>query len=322
MMRLFPVLAMLCACGNAARIARPAAGIPLELTDTQQIVVEASLYGGTPRPFLVDTGATVSVITPALRSELGFLAGDGTITEVRSAGGVMERVRAIDVERLTLGGQEEHHVRFLVMDLSHVARVLGRPVAGILGKNLLARAPFVLDLPRHSLRFGDLDGDDLITMRFREAGNGLIRIEGALENKRGLAVIVDVGAGRSMLGEEALAWAGLRPRDLRFDPIEVLIGAHRRPPIVVRRHFFGELSLGKARFDAPELAIGPLPILSELGMAQTPAMILGTDLLRDRVVVVDWPHRILKISRRPAGVALLAGAMGPDGLCLTKRCLR
>ncbi len=120
---------------SVARVAR-GASVPLVYDETGTLLLAARVDGREPRRFVLDTGASRSLLAAAYARELALPLRDGGMVE-GSAGVVAARAAeaAIDVP-----GLERSRVDFTVYEFaSHDAQCVG-----ILGAELLRRAPFVL----------------------------------------------------------------------------------------------------------------------------------------------------------------------------------
>ncbi|MBI2218698.1 MAG: aspartyl protease family protein [Candidatus Rokubacteria bacterium] len=107
-------------------------------------VMRASLNGAPPARFLVDTGASVTVISPALAAAVGVQAtGEPPRLELETLSGRAEGP-TINIRSFRLGG----------IELNDVAAVIYAPgfgVDGILGNTVLARFTVTIDADRQLL---------------------------------------------------------------------------------------------------------------------------------------------------------------------------
>ncbi len=107
-----------------------------------------------PLNFIIDTGATVSVISKAAvkRHRLEGLKLKGETFRVIGAAGIEEGVEALGLSTLSVNGLKKSNARALVLDLDSVNETSGFEQHGILGGDYLAHFMVVLDLRRFQFR--------------------------------------------------------------------------------------------------------------------------------------------------------------------------
>ncbi|MCI0664762.1 MAG: aspartyl protease family protein [Acidobacteria bacterium] len=107
-----------------------------------------------PLNFIIDTGATVSVVSKASvqRHRLEGLKLTGETYRVIGAAGIEEGVEALGLETLTVSGLKKKKSRALILDLESVNETSGFEQHGILGGDYLSHFRVVLDLRRYQFR--------------------------------------------------------------------------------------------------------------------------------------------------------------------------
>jgi hypothetical protein len=181
-------------------------------------VVEANLDGGAPYRFLVDTGSTVSYVTPKLAQRFAVKEKKGAtprLVRVRSAHGEETELPALTLRQLRIGASLFERVPALAYDFTDLSSHLGLQIDGIIGfpvfqhtlltldyleKRLIiapsvaAYAPPPKQTPRVStLTFGNQQGTPLIPIQM---GN------------ESFVALIDSGSDGSL----SLNPAGLHPR--------------------------------------------------------------------------------------------------------------
>jgi hypothetical protein len=106
-----------------------------------QIVVSIRLNRSGPYNFLLDTGTQITMIDPALASEL-HLIGSGAAS-VRSAG-VREPASAAEVDLVEAGTHQVKSLKVVVFNLG-IQQGKSRDVRGILGQDFLDRFDLLID---------------------------------------------------------------------------------------------------------------------------------------------------------------------------------
>lgn len=109
------------------------------------VMVPAYVNGRGPHAFVLDTGASATVLSPALAAGLGI---ETVAAEpMTGAGGILEATVG-RVGTLSVGGAVLQEVSIVVADfLSELGRVAGEPIEGVLGYNFLRHFRVTVDYP-------------------------------------------------------------------------------------------------------------------------------------------------------------------------------
>ena len=91
--------------------------------------------------FLLDTGASATVISSELAQRLGLNTQEFTAPTNIKQGLLMARVTSLEI-----GKETYRDFNVAVLDLSHLDQVMDSPVDGIIGVNLLKQSPFSIDI--------------------------------------------------------------------------------------------------------------------------------------------------------------------------------
>jgi predicted aspartyl protease len=284
--------------------AQPTVELALEQLPTGHIVIPLRIGDRDPMPFILDTGASTSVISRGTQEELGLRDEDGVPVRGQGAHGRLSDVRLFSLPDAQVGERHYRDLDVAVVDLSALERELQSKVGGILGRNFLQRHDVVVDFPARRLRLygagsvgaGEVDTRQMATIPCESFIGGLIRIEVSIDGRPALPAVFDLAAARSVINWHAARDLGLsrRSKQLKKSP-EALLGADNTP-IETRYHTFGYLALGAAEIPHPTLYVADLAVFRTLGVADGPAMVFGLDLLRDRTVVIDSTGRRIFLS--------------------------
>ncbi|WP_266157343.1 aspartyl protease family protein [Dyella silvatica] len=116
------------------------------------ILVQLSINGAPPLPFVLDTGA-INILTPAAAQQLG-INGKGNIA-VAGAGEATASMKTAHIESYRLGQIKLDDQRFGILDLPRIMTDRGDrpPVAGLIGYEVLRRFVTRIDYDRHELTF-------------------------------------------------------------------------------------------------------------------------------------------------------------------------
>ncbi|HMF56190.1 MAG TPA: aspartyl protease family protein [Pyrinomonadaceae bacterium] len=132
--------------------------LPLRTTASGFLSSEVHLEGLTkPLNFIIDTGATVSVVSKALvaSSDLERFA-HGTRMRVYGAAGIEDNVKLLMLPRFMLGTLVRDHLPAAVLDLDPVNETAGFDQTGIVGGNFLRYYRVTFDFQRAVMRLESL----------------------------------------------------------------------------------------------------------------------------------------------------------------------
>jgi len=283
----------------------PVVTLPLRQLRTHHIVLPVVFDDSEPMDFILDTGASMSVITPRTREALGFGPEDGMTARGQGAGGDLSDIRVLVLAKMKVGEREYKNHTVAVTDLSHLEEQLGEPIGGVLGANFLARHVIELDFAGGRLRLhpegavddGRVDTSSMAHIPYEHfAAGGLIRVEVQLDAAPPMPAVLDLGAGRSVVNWRAARAAGLRRRSKKpTTTAEPLLGADKKP-IETAGYLFETIRLGDFVIEKPELFVADLPIFETLGIADSAAMVFGVDLFAGCTVVLDYGNHKLHVA--------------------------
>jgi predicted aspartyl protease len=117
---------------------------------------------GKPLNFIIDTGATVSVLSEkaaALEEAQSFIQ-KGSM-RVFGAAGVAENVKIASLPRLAIGSYSREKINAAVLDLEPVNETAGFLQSGILGGNFLRHYRVIFDFEKGIVRFEPLEADPI-----------------------------------------------------------------------------------------------------------------------------------------------------------------
>lgn len=289
-----------------ARAAAPLAVIPYEVTDEGAITINVTVNGGGPYPFIVDTGATLTIafenlarrtaLSPVARPSLRVLSISGAKT-----------FEPYEIGDLFAGAQlADDHVGVVLPDWESPRET----PAGIIGLDILEKFALAFDVGARTLSLYAPEGlpPDL-TARMRKATMKLKRFEGTgaeLYTARGrvngepIEFIVDLGisttlvnfaAGDAILANSLIVSAGrttttgTRLEDVFDDRTRVNAG------------IFRSISVGRQRWSRKVVWIYDAPLFDELGVQRLAYGLLGADLMAEKDFALDFKNERLYLGR-------------------------
>lgn len=176
--------------------------------DARLVVLPASQIGGHliveargdrrgPARFLIDTGSSVTLLSPEFANRVGSgpSAYDGPQVRVRGADGRVSTLPSVAVRRLELGDARFEDVQALLYDFSTLSAHLGLKIDGILGFPLFRDTILTLDYPGSRVLLTPVGGPTLTpgsSVSFNATSRvPLIPVQVA---ERTLLVLVDSGS--------------------------------------------------------------------------------------------------------------------------------
>lgn len=129
--------------------------LPLRLTSSGFLSGEVQVQGvSSPLNFIVDTGASVSVISDDLaRIEPFSQYTRGDRMRVIGSAGVTDNVPSLELPRVTFGSHSEDSITAIALDLGLINEASGFQQAGILGGNFLRNYRLTFDFKKSRVTF-------------------------------------------------------------------------------------------------------------------------------------------------------------------------
>jgi predicted aspartyl protease len=246
--------------------------------------------GRGPYKFLVDSGADTSAVGLRIARDLELPLGKPAILNGMTSRDLVDRVK---VDALTLGPTTVHDLEVPAL------REIDLGGDGLLGIDAMVRQRLLLDFEKKLIKVEDASkpmkfspGDIIITAR-RQRGQ-LILTEVEAQGFR-LDAVIDTGTEIS-IGNLALREKLLRRR-ARFTEVEAIgvTGTSTKLQIAT----IDELKLGPVLLRNVPIAFADVPPFKLFGLADEPALLLGTDLLENfRRVALDFRARKVRFQLR------------------------
>jgi hypothetical protein len=274
-------VAVLATVAGCAHRAEPTT---LTLGPTRELLIAAEV-NGRPATLQLDTGASTTSFTWSSRERLQLRAGWPSAGH--GAGGDLAHVVWAQVIKLEVAGETIRGLMAAVfgLDGAHGA------IDGVLGMDVLG--DYALEVDLRAMRAAlHRDGDtsfltpDLVAADYRPLPGGQVALAVAI-NGRPATAVLDLGANRTFANPHS----GLVADDDETT-ITAAIGADRKR-LTFRTASKVAIALGPIALQARSVWITDLPIFRTFGLADRPAVVLGTDVLADRRIVIDpFRHRV------------------------------
>jgi predicted aspartyl protease len=265
--------------------------VKLREIDTR-MTVPVLINGKGPFRFIVDSGATRTVISSTLAAQLG-LPTAGTVP-LHSVGGESD-VPAVKIDSLYVGALPAKEIVAPVLDEANLGGL------GILGIDTLQGKKVVIDLLHHAMSVEPADkhvvpasdGEIVVTARSRFGQLVLADADAAGQK---IYAIVDTG---SMVTLGNLTLRDKLVRRKRAAPQLVAITDVTGRKIMASYAPISDLRLGSFHMQNVVIAFDDAHAFDRFGLSKKPAMLLGMDIMLgfDRVSI-DFARRKVRLLKR------------------------
>lgn len=251
-------------------------------SDTQdRLTLDVAVEGQGPYRFLIDTGSQRTIVSSAMASNLGLLAGP----EVTIIGTVGTRnVATAQIAKIQLGNRSVHDITAPLLEDQHIG------ADGILGTDSLHGQRVTFDFENNTIsvnaasRLSTPNGYEIVVSGHRRLGRLLIT--NALIDGIRTDVIVDTGAS-STVGNLALQKA-MRGKLPGFVRLVSVTGEE----VVAELGMARSLKIDRLNLQNVVVAFTDSPAFAELGLNKRPAILLGMRELRAfRRIAIDFSSR-------------------------------
>jgi predicted aspartyl protease len=268
-----------------ADVEAPAESLKMAADPTSRLTLTVMIDGRGPFAFLVDTGADRTVISRELATSLALPAGPPV--RLRESIGV-DDAKTVLIDRLTIGKRVIRHIEAPAL----AARDMG--AAGMLGVDALRDLHVVMDFKTMRMssspsRAETADPHTIVVHGKNHFGQ-LILTHSKI---RGVPIVVVVDSGAQLsLGNPALLNLLTRQAARRDPAATAKIVSVTGRTLTVELDDVAEADVGGLVIHHMPLGFAPLPIFGHLGLADTPVLFLGMDVLRQcQRVSVDMRRR-------------------------------
>jgi len=264
--------------------------VRLREVDTR-MTVPVLINGKGPFRFIVDSGATRTVISNTLAAQLG-LPSAGTVS-LHSVGGEAQ-VPAVHIDSLYVGALPAKELTAPVLDEANLGGL------GILGIDTLQGKKVIIDLVRHAMSVEPADkyvepahpGEIVVTARSRFGQLVLADADAAGQK---VYAIVDTG---SMVTLGNLTLKDKLVRRKRATPQDVAITDVTGQKIIASYAPITDLRLGDFHMANVVIAFDDAHVFERFGLTGKPAMLLGMDLMQAfNRVSIDFARRRVRLVR-------------------------
>ena len=256
-----------------------------------RMTVPVLINGKGPFRFIVDSGATRTVISSRLAAELGLPSAG--VVPLHSVGGESD-VPAVQIDSLYVGALPAKAITAPVLDEANLGG------EGILGIDTLAHKKVVIDLVHHSMSVEPADkgvrpaASNEIIVTARSRFGQLVLADADVAGQRVYA-IVDTGS-MVTIGNIVLLDKLVRRKRALPQPVTITDVTGRK--IVASEAPLSDLRLGAFHMLNVVIAFDDAHVFERFGLTRKPAMLLGMDVMQAFTrVSIDFARRKVRLLR-------------------------
>jgi hypothetical protein len=269
-----------------------------------RLSVDVQLNGRGPYHFIVDSGADTSVVGVRIAQALQLPLGTPVILNGMTDRNIVDRVK---VDALTVGSNTIGNLELPALKENDLGG------DGIIGIDALAEQRLMMDFEKRLIKVEDgripvrhEPGEIVITARRQRGQLILTHVQAAGFD---LDAIIDTGS-QITIGNTALRDKLMRRNRDKFVTVPVIGVTGKEMNVQFAR--IGELRLGPVTLRDVPMAFADVPPFKMFGLADQPALLLGTDLLDTfRRVSLDFRNRKVRFQLRDCDAAVTI-ATSPD----------
>jgi hypothetical protein len=256
-----------------------------------RLYVDVLVNARGPYKFVVDSGADTSVVGLKVAHDLELPLGTPAILNATTSRNLVDRVR---VDQLTLGPTTVHNLELPALKESDVGG------DGLIGIDALSKQRLMLDFEKRLIKVEDAskapkyDPRDIVIIARRERGQLILTQVRA--SRLSLDAVIDTGS-EVTIGNTALRDKLLRKGRTKFETVVATGVTGVSMKLQIAR--IDELQLGPVMLRDVPIAFADVPPFKLFGLADEPALLLGTDLLESfKRVSLDFKARKVRFQLR------------------------
>jgi predicted aspartyl protease len=273
-----------------------------------RVMAPVFVNGVGPFAFLVDTGASTSVVGPRVAARLNLEPVAGRTKMLRGVTG-SERVPTVPIQSLTAGG-----IELSARELPMVEPRVFADADGIFGADAFAKGCLFVNFAEKRVAILDHAcprvSEHWETMRAHLRFGGLAVVKARVGNVR-VSAIIDTGAERS-LGNRALLTAAKLEKKVAAPDSKTQVAAATSqmvPGNIVRAP---PLRMGGVEIANMQIVFGDFEVFELWEVGEEPAIVVGMDVLgTTSALMLDFARQELRILPASSGDSVHMRLRGP-----------
>ena len=276
-----------------------AASVPYRISQAGHFIIDVSINGDTALPFIIDSGATVSVLYADTAETAGLIADSN---EIFVAGLIaIGQRKTVSNVTVTVGDKSVDLDRIAILETSNTPN----GAAGLLGTDFLSDYSVLFNRDAKEASF--IDGETIdrsafsgwsrIALQTRLRGYddlGLYFAQTKLENIEA-PVLIDIGSDTNFVNWSLAEMDNeIRRLRRRLDRAVKLEGAVGTTKIRMQTQFH-EVDLGLQRWSDIPIVIMDFDTLADVAPVESPMMVAGAGMFSDRTFAFDFAGNAIYI---------------------------
>jgi predicted aspartyl protease len=267
--------------------------------------VEVKINGRGPYRFVVDSGADTSVVGLRIARDLQLPLGTPAVLNATTARSIVDRVK---VAELSIGSSTFRDLQLPALKEMDVGG------DGLIGIDALVEQRLMMDFEKRLIKVEDAripfrsePGEIVVTAR---RSRGQLILTHVRAGNISLDAVIDTGS------EVSIGNSALREKLLRSNRQFWLADATGVTGVTVKIQMamIDELKLGPVTLRNVPIAFADVPPFKVFGLADEPALLIGTDLLESfRRVSLDFRARKIRFQLRNCSEQGIALSTSPSG---------
>lgn len=270
-----------------------------------RLSVQVFVNGSGPYDFIVDSGADTSVVGLRIANQLQLPLGTPAILHAMTARNIVDRVK---VEQLTIGSSTFRNLQLPALRESDLGG------DGMVGIDSLVEQRVMMDFERKMIKVEDaripwkrMPGEIVVIARRQRGQLILTEVRAA---GLPLDAVIDTGS-EITIGNLALRDKLIKKNRNKFITVPVTGVTGETAKLELAK--IGELQLGPVTLHDVPMAFADVPPFKAFGLADEPALLLGTDLLESfRRISLDFRARKVRFQLRRCQTQGIIIGTAPD----------
>lgn len=289
-----------------SRIARLDKG-PVEVPfiySNNQVLVKAKVNGVKDLLFLLDTGATQTILDSQRARELSLVNPNASKNISITTGSGFIKMHSVKLESLQIGEIKLEQVAIATAKLQSLSAISDMEPAGLLGANILKRFFVTIDYDRQIVKFSDPDNvsipEHAIVLETKPSlGMGGLAVEGTIDGGNKLTFLIDTGAAFNHVSRPLITDVLKDKKKADILPIGVIKGLDGTP-VSTGAIIFDTLKIGSNQFPKTVFSISTAEAATNPGLISGGKIaILGNPFFSRYKLSIDYRNQRIFLERSP-----------------------